>query len=226
MSEIEHTTATSDPVVAETDLELGCIVHSNSHMDYVSEVFRERDRENPPGKRDHRFGQPVYTRQNVDGETYVIVGVVYNTQLVDPDQGRSGPRLAADMQDMFNPGYVQDKQTLLGVGLLGYALLAPCEERDGWSFAEVSHDMPPWTLDVDDIVYKLEPDGVRAFHAADGSPKLGYYQRLLDVAGEFGSEVTLALIDQLREAATDTAVLDVIERNVRWQASEDRGVTR
>jgi hypothetical protein len=212
-------------VLSEADVELGSIVHSNSHMDYVVELYRERDRDRPPEKEDYQFGQPVYARQAVDETQYGIFGVVYDTQLVDPDQGRSGPRLAAERQEMFTPGYVQEKRTLLGVALLGYAPLDGVE--GGWTVGDPSQDMPPWTLDVDDVVWKLSPDGIRAFHLVDGELSLGYYQRLLDVAGDFGAEVTIALIDRLRAVTdVDADVLDVIERNIRWQSTTDRGVIR
>lgn len=213
------------PVLSADDVELGSIVHSNNHMDYIVELYRERDRDRPPEKQDYQFGQPVYARQSVDGTHYGLLGVVYDTHLVDPDQGRAGPRLAAERQEMFTPGYVQDKQTLLGVALLGYA---PIQGTDGgWTVGEPSHEMPPWTLDVDDLVWKLSPAGIREFHLVDGGLRLGYYQRLLDVAGDFGAEVAIALIDRLRSVtAVDAGVLDVIERNIRWQSTSDRGVVR
>ena len=89
--------------------------------------------------------------------------------------------------------------------------------------------MPPWTLAVDDFVYQC-PDGVvHAFHTVDGQLQLAYIERLRDVAGSLGAEVTLALIERLREFVDrpdHQRVLDVIEKNVRWQSSSDRGVVR
>lgn len=209
----------------DTDLELGSIVTSHSHMDYVAEVFTERAREHPPDREDYTFGQPVYVETTIDGDDHAVVGVIYDTQLVNPDQGQAGPRLAPDRQEMFTPGYVEEKQTLIGIALLGYAALA---DSDGPArLTSPRHEMPPWTLSVDDIVYRLSPEGIRTFHRVDGDLRLGYYQRLLDVAGPFGAEVTVALVQQLQALTEDsTPVLDVIEKNVKWQANADRGVVR
>jgi len=219
-----------DPVLSEDDIEIGCIVHSNNHMDYVVEVYRERDRDRAPKKHEYSFGHPVYTHQRVQEKDYVVFGVVYDTQIVDPDQGRAGPRLAAERQDMFTPGYVQDKQTILGVALLGYAKVSesPNDSGGGWEIEEVSHEMPPWTLDVDMMVREVNDDAFLRLHTVDGELELGYYQRLLSVADSFGAEVSLSILERLRRVTGSEVdeMLDVLERNIRWQSTTDRGVVR
>jgi hypothetical protein len=221
-----QTSDLDDVVLSEDDVEIGCIVHSNNHMDYVVEVYRDRDRNRPPEKHEYAFGQPVYVQQTVQGDDYVVFGVVYDTQIVDPDQGRAGPRLAAERQDVFTPGYVQEKQTVLGVAFLGYATVE--ESEKGWSIEEVSHEMPPWTLEVDMLVQEVPDDAFLRLHTVDGDLKLGYYQRLLSTAESFGSEVSLSILERLRRVTgseTDD-MLDVLERNIRWQSTSDRGVVR
>jgi hypothetical protein len=215
-------------VLSEDDVEIGCIVHSNNHMDYVVEVYRDSDRNRPPEKHEYAFGQPVYVRQTVQGDDYAVFGVVYDTQIVDPDQGRAGPRLAAERQDVFTPGYVQEKQTVLGVAFLGYATIEESQDGDGWCIEEVSHEMPPWTLEVDMLVQEVSDDAFLRLHTVDGDLKLGYYQRLLSTADSFGSEVSLSILERLRkvtDSETDD-MLDVLEKNIRWQSTSDRGVVR
>jgi hypothetical protein len=221
-----QTSDLDDVVLSEDDVEIGCIVHSNNHMDYVVEVYRDRDRNRPPEKHEYAFGQPVYVQQTVQRDDYMVFGVVYDTQIVDPDQGRAGPRLAAERQDVFTPGYVQEKQTVLGVAFLGYATVE--ESEKGWSIEEVSHEMPPWTLEVDMLVQEVPNDAFLRLHTVDGDLKLGYYQRLLSTAESFGSEVSLSILERLRRVTgseTDD-MLDVLERNIRWQSTSDRGVVR
>jgi hypothetical protein len=159
---------------------------------------------------------------------------VYDTRLVDPDQGRDGPRLSAPDQEMFVPGYVNEKQTMLGIALLGTAELDadPHQHSNGeadgdpQSFTAVSQSMPRWTLDIDDFVYALSDDGFRQFHTHDGTLNLEYYERLIATADQFGPEVALAIVDRLRRLTDADAVLDVVEKKVRWQSSESRGVLR
>lgn len=233
---------TRDPAAANAAIEpddtaLGSIATSNTHMDYVAQVFRDDEREQPPAKQDYGFGQPVYAVQPIRGEPHAVVGVVYDSQLVDPDQGRDGPRLAAPEQELFVPGYVDEKQTLLGIALLGYARLEPLEDPAGESggegvtvphrFRSVSQSMPRWTLEVDDFVFRLPAEGVRQFHVQNGQFRMEYYQRLISTARMFGPEVTLELLERVRSVSdVGEELLDVIEQKVRWRSSTDRGVVR
>lgn len=226
-------TTTESPAITVDDTELGSIIHSNTQMDYVAQVFREEEREDSPDKEDYAFGRPVYAIQTVGDEIYAVIGVIHDARLVDPDQGRSGPRLSAPEQEMFVPGYVNEKQTLLGIALLGTARIESdphdpsTDGADSQAFQTASQEMPRWTLDVDDFVYKLSEEGFRQFHVNDGQLELEYYERLLSTAGQFGPEVTLSIVDRLRNVTnTESGVLDILEKNIRWQSSEDRGVVR
>lgn len=215
------------PSISDRDRTIGTVVASRSQMDYVVEVYRERDRERPPVKADFAFGQPVYGTTAVGDEEHALIGVIYDSRLVDPDQGRDGPRLSNPDQEMFVPGYVDEKQTLLGVAFLGTARLRPMNGGNGHRFDTVDQSIPRWTLDVDDQVSKLSSTGFRAFHFPEGELALEYYDRLLATAETFGAEVTLAVIDRLRqETLVQDGVLDVIEEKVRWEAKHDRGVLR
>jgi hypothetical protein len=50
----------------------------------------------------------------------------------------------------------------------------------------------------------------------------------VDIAGDLGDEVVVALINRLRstlpEDDSKQRVLDVVEQNIQWQARERRGV--
>jgi hypothetical protein len=220
-------TESDEPAISPQDRTIGTVVESRSQMDYVVEVYRERDREHPPEKDDFAFGQPVYGRTTVRGEPHALVGVVYDSRLVGPEQGRDGPRLSNPDQEMFVPGYVDEKQTLLGVAFLGTAGLASRDGGPGADFDTVDQQLPRWTLDVDDPIQKLSPTGFEAFHVQDGDFAVEYYDRLVATADTFGAEVTLRLVDRLR-SDTDVreGLLDVIEQKVRWETKRDRGVLR
>lgn len=219
------TDTTTEPTGQDVDscVRIGSIVSSNSHLDYVTEVFRERDCNRPPELHEREFGQPVFIRKTVDGTEYAVVGVIYDTQLVDPDQGRTGPRLAQDDQAQFTPGYIEERTTLAGVALLGTA-----EITDDGVITQPSHQMPRWTLEVDDTVYHCPDAFTKTFHMVDGQVQLAYVDRLVDIAGDLGSEVIVALIDRLRGVLPaddrNQQVLDVVEQNIQWQAREQRGV--
>lgn len=202
---------------------IGSIVSSNSHLDYIVEVYKERDCDRPPKLHEREFGQPVFIKKVVDGTERAIMGVIYDTQLVDPDQGRTGPRLAQDDQAQFTPGYIEERTTLAGVALLGTATV-----NEARSIEDPTHQMPRWTLEVDDTVYQC-PDQVTVdFHTVEDQIQLAYLDRLVNIAGDLGAEVIIALIDRLRamlpENDPNQRVLDVVEQNVQWQEHERRGV--
>lgn len=220
-------TGTASDVATVTDcLAIGSIVNSNSHVDYTVEIYTESVREREPEVHEYGFGQPVFVHTRVDGAKHVVMGVIYDTQLINPDQGRTGPRLAQDDQRQFTPGYVEEQTTFAGIALLRTAEVAADD-----SIRAPDQDMPPWTLSVDDTVLRCPDDITADFHTdEDGGLRMAYWDRLLSVAGDFGAEVTLAMIDRLRGvfsgSDSNQRVLDVIEQNVRWQASTDRGVVQ
>lgn len=207
-------------------LAIGSIVNSESHMDYTVEIYNSHAVEREPEPHEYGFGQPVFVHTRVDGTDHVMMGVIYDTQLVDPDQGRAGPRLAGDDQRQFTPGYVEEQTTFAGVALVGTAKVAADD-----SIRDPDHGMPSWTLSVEDEVLRC-PEGVMAaFHTdEDGDLRMAYWDRLLAVAGDLGAEVTIAVIDHLRgvfeDGGANQRVLNVIEQNVRWQSVSDRGVVR
>jgi hypothetical protein len=201
---------------------VGSIVSSNSHLDYVVEIFKDHDCDRPPALHEREFGQPVFVRKTVDGTEYGVIGVIYDTQLVDPDQGRTGPRLAQDDQAQFTPSYIEEQTTLAGVALLGTV-----EIGEDCSILNPTHQMPRWSLEIEDTVFH-SPEALTAiFHTNDGHVPLGYTDRLMSVAGEFGSEVIIAVIDRLRQSLQGDEthrILDVVEQNIQWQTQERRGV--
>jgi hypothetical protein len=219
MTDYEIDTGTAN---IDSSVRIGSIVSSNSHLDYVVEVFKDRDCERPPKLNEREFGQPVFVKKTVDGTEHAVIGVIYDTQLVDPDQGRTGPRLAQDDQAQFTPGYIEERTTLAGVALLGSAAIT-----DDRTIADPTHRMPRWTLEVEDTVFHCPDEITLDFHTVDDQIQLAYIDRLVDIAGDLGAEVIVTLIDRLRGILPDDdpnqRVLDVVEQNVQWQAQERRG---
>jgi len=197
----------------ENDTEIGSIIGSNSHVDYVGEVYTETMREDPPEPTEFEFGQFVYILKQVQGQERAFIGIIYDTQLVDPDQGRSGPRLAQpDEQNIFQPSYVDEKQVLTGIALLGHAKV------DDGELVEPEHSIPRWTLEVDDVVQKLSEEDIIGFHEVEGEVRLEYYQRIVDVAGGFAEDILSQVLTQLKEERPGEAnALDVIQKNLEWQ---------
>ncbi|MFB6217437.1 MAG: hypothetical protein ABEJ72_10830 [Candidatus Aenigmatarchaeota archaeon] len=195
------------------DVEIGKVIGSNSHIDYVSEVYTETMREDPPDPTDYEFGQFVYVPKEIQGKQRAFIGIIYDTQLVDPDQGRTGPKLAQpEEQNIFQPSYVDEKQVLTGVALLGHA------KWDDGRLSGPEHSIPRWTLEVDDVVRKLSDEDMVRFHEVDGELRLAYYQRIVDVAGGFAEDILTQILQRLKQEKPGEAdALDVIQKNLEWQ---------
>ena len=208
-------------MVNKSNVEVGQVIRSNSHIDYVCEVYTDVDRKNSPGPKDYEFGQFVYATKRVAGEARVFVGVIYDTILVDPEQGRSGPSLAQpDKQEVFNPSYVEEKQVLTGIVLLGHAGV-----EDG-DLVDISHTIPKQSLEVDDVFKKLSKKDFKGFHRFNGGVQLQYYQRVLDVAGGFAEDILSQILDRLKRSfSEEREALDVLQRNLEWE-TKMRGVER
>lgn len=194
-------------------VEIGKILGSNSQIDYVCEVYKGRDVEEPPSPSDYRFGQFVSVSKQIDEKEVEFIGTIYDSEIVDPDQGRAGPRLSSpEDQELFHPSYVDEKKTLVGVALLGYI------ESNGEGPDSKKHCVPPWTLEIDDIVSKLSRDEMVSFHEFEGGIELGYYQNLLEIAGPLGKDLLSDIVSRLKEERPEEEKsLSLIEKNLEFK---------
>ncbi|MFB6182691.1 MAG: hypothetical protein ABEI78_01370 [Candidatus Nanohaloarchaea archaeon] len=197
----------------EDTTEIGQIIRSKSHIDYTCEIYNKAVKEEPPEPTDYEFGQFVFIEKTIRGEKKAFVGIIYDTQIVDPDEGRSGPRLSTPQeQNVFQPSYVDEKQVLAGIALLGTITI-----EDG-EIIEKNHSIPQWTLQIDDQVKKMDEEDVIKFHELEDQLKLEYYQRINQVAGGFATDILTEIIGKLKENKPEEAEpLEVIKQNLEWQ---------
>ena len=185
------------------------IVKSNSHVDYVGRVIDRLDASDPPGEGDYGFAQFVSMPLGGGEE---VVGVVYDTQLVNPDYGSFGPRLSPREElKVLSPDYLNEQGVLIGVLLLGWR-----EAEGGPSL----HGVPRRVIPVGQDVYAMADAEVREFHAGpDGSVALRYYPQVVAHAGAFAVPLLEAVIGQLEPACTpqDRQRFCVLRRSLAWQ---------
>ena len=188
------------------------IVKSNSHVDYVARVIDELDADAPPAPEEYGFAQ--FVRMPVtDAEE--VVGVVYDTQLANPDYGSFGPRLSshADLK-VLSPDFLHEQGVLLGVLLLGWRARV---EGGGWA---AHHGVPRRVVPVGQDVFGLSDEDVAGFHRGeDGSVRLHYFSQAIAHAGAFAAPLVESVIEQL-EPACSTAErqrLCVLKKSLVWQ---------
>ncbi|MBV8856022.1 MAG: hypothetical protein JOZ02_03585 [Acidobacteria bacterium] len=187
------------------------IVSSNSHVDYVARVIDELDADAPPAPEEYGFAQ--FVRMPVtEGEE--VVGVVYDTQLANPDYGSFGPRLSshADLK-VLSPDFLHEQGVLLGVLLLGWRV----QEEQKWV---ARHGVPRRVVPVGQEVFSLPDAEVFEFHrGAGGAVQLHYFSQALAHAGAFAVPLVEAVISQLEPACepAERQRLCVLKKSLVWQ---------
>jgi hypothetical protein len=188
------------------------IVKSNSHVDYVARVIDELDADAPPAPEEYGFAQ--FVRMPVS-ETEEVVGVVYDTQLANPDYGSFGPRLSshADLK-VLSPDFLHEQGVLLGILLLGWRARG---ERQGWA---AHHGVPRRVVPVGQEVFSLPDADVLEFHrGASGAVQLHYFSQALAHAGAFAVPLVVAVITLLEPACApaERQRLSVLKKSLVWQ---------
>src|SRR5215204_2277070 len=133
-------------------MKIAKIVSSNSHIDYVARVIDALDSESPPASSDHCFGQFV----GLSSEAENVVGIIYDSRLVNPEYGSFGPRLSPrPALGNFSPDYINEQGILIGILLLGTI---------GTS-GRSTHGVPPQIVPAGQDVTKIDSEEVSQFHS-------------------------------------------------------------
>ncbi|HRH43537.1 MAG TPA: hypothetical protein PKY82_18040 [Pyrinomonadaceae bacterium] len=183
------------------------IVKSNSHLDYVGRIIDSLDVATPPKAEDFGFAQ--FVSLPID-ETKEIIGVIYNSILVNPEYSNFGPRLSPKPELRgFSPDYLNEQGILVGILLLG-------SRENGKSLQGVPRRIVPAGQDV----MKMESDEVIKFHTdKQGSLQIHYYSQIVAHAGLFAVSLIEAIVEQLSENASDDDKnrLNVLKHALAWQ---------
>lgn len=184
------------------------IVKSNSHVDYVGRVIDALDADEPPSAADYGFAQFVSIPLE-DGSD--IIGVIYNSLLVNPEYGNFGPRLSSAAENsVLSPDYLNEQGVLVGILLLGW--------RDGEKTNH--HSVPRRVIPVNQDVYRLADEETHRFHLdADGRIHLHYYSQVITHAGLFSAPLIEAIIEQLEPVCEpeERQRLCVLKQALVWQ---------
>jgi len=184
------------------------IIKSNSHVDYSARVLDSLETSAHLSPGDYQFGQFV----KIEVAAAEVIGVVYNSQLINPEYGNYGPRLSTPSQlnTVFSPDYLNEQGVLISILLLG------------WKNGDESHQgVPLVVLPINSHVETMNDAEVRAFHygGRGGALQTHYYSHVTIHAGLFAFQLLSAIVDQLERLADDQdrARLDVLKKTLTWQ---------
>lgn len=189
-------------------MKIAKIVSSNSHIDYVARVIDTLDVAAPPTAEDFGFAQ--FVKIALEDETE-IVGVIYDTVLVNPDYANFGPRLSPkpDLRN-FSPDYLNEQGFLLGILLLGTIDKAK----------KILHGVPRRAVPAGQDVFKIETEEIKRFHTdANECLQIHYYSQIVAHAGLFAAPLLEAIIDELSLECSDSDKqrLGVLKQTLAWQ---------
>jgi hypothetical protein len=225
---------------------IGKIVKSDSHINYVCQVYAPREMDIDPSPADYTFGRfvriAVKARQDDDPTstldyalglnqeplTYAI-GVIYDTILMNPAFGSLGPRLSNETQvELFSPDYISEKAVLIYILILGMLETQP-DSANTSTILSTMHGVPPLSLELGSVIETMTDEEVRSFHyfsdsAGNGPDPLqpylhmGYLPHIISQRNSLLPMVALRIIDQLeRLFPQNLALLSIVKRNFAWR---------
>jgi hypothetical protein len=221
---------------------IGKIAKSDSHINYVCQIFGPGEVDIVPNSPDYAFGRFVRVAirdgQDEDYETTsrldqrqdstYAVGVIYDTILVNPQFGALGPRLSNETQvELFSPDYISEKAILIYIMILGVMVMH--QSSDGASeILSVMHGVPLLSLNLGSEIETMTDKEVQQFHFfkdVTANPNsqhpylhMGYLPHIIAQRSSLLPMVTLRIIDQLEHLfPQNLALLSIVKRNFAWR---------
>ena len=186
---------------------IGKIIKSNSHTDYVCQVYGPGEVETPPTREDYAFG--TFVGVELD-DNHWLVGIIYDTILFNPDFGRLGPRLSPEPElAVFSPDYLNEKVTLVGIAAVGTVDVS----------GNVVQGVPSLAASTDALVERMTDGQIRAFHQGNPTPQLAYAPLLIAQGSPLVLPLLRTVIARLMELFPDQAdLLAVLQDDLAWKA--------
>lgn len=225
-------------------MSIGKIVKSDSHINYVCQIYGPREVEVELTPADYAFGRFVRIAirsaqvndpmelAKFDGSgrqepVNYAVGVIYDTILLNPTFGSLGPRLSNETQvELFSPDYISEKAVLVYVMVLGMMEQRITAQGQLDTLA-VMHGVPLLSLELGSEIETMRDDEVRAFHFFHDPARLdnpapylhmGYLPHIIAQRNSLLPMVTLCIIDQLEKLfPQNLALLSIVKRNFAWR---------
>lgn len=190
---------------------IGKIVKSNTHVDYVCQVYGPGEVRDVPQPTDYSFGAFAEIRLEENGLPGArLIGVIYNTLLMNPDFGSLGPRLSPRQElEIFTPDYLAETATLVGLIAVGWI------DGDG----RCRQGVPALAATVNNPVYRLDDADLQRFHdnGAHGL-SLRYLPLLLSQNNPLVAPLLLNILDQLAALfPAEQSRVAVMRNNLAWK---------
>lgn len=195
---------------SEAPICLGHIVKSNSHCDYIAQLVDRLDVAAPPQPEDYSFGRFV---KLADHERHWAVGVIYNSQLLNPQFNQLTPRLTTSADAFLSPDLVNETRTLLWIALIGHL-----EQSHGQTYGY--QGMPTLVVPVNTPVWQLTTAEILAFHRdRNGQAQFRYYAHLLRSTGNYAAPLLSHILQTIIPLfeGTERRSLEILSKELAWR---------
>ncbi len=189
-------------------MRLGKIVKSNSHIDYICQIYNPADVPVPPTNDDYAFGTFVAIPLTNQRQ---LVGVIYDTVLFNPEFGRIGPRLSPESDlAIFSPDYLSEKAILTGILTIGMF------ESNG----QIFQGIPRLAATTNAEVETLCESEIRRFHQGNPSINLAYAPLLLNHSSPLAAQLLQRIVKTLADQifADQNKLLSVLLSDLIWKS--------
>lgn len=201
-------------------MRLGKVVKSNSHCDYLVQLDDTMDYMYAPRPEDFGFGTFVKLESpddNRDRPRHWGIGIIYNSQLLNPAFNNLGPRLTTEPDPLFAPDLVIETRTVLSIILVGHL-----SDTDGRPYG--IQGIPRLVVPFNAEASTLSDAEMLAFHQdSKGRSQFTYYSHLLSAGGSFAPQLVRQVIDELVAheffQGQDQQALTVLSRELSWKAT-------
>jgi hypothetical protein len=222
---------------------IGKIVKSYSHINYVCQIYGPLEIEVPPDVAAYAFGHFVrvavpsrhsdLSRHGQERDQSMnevsscyTVGVIYDTQLLNPTFGSLGPRLSTGTQvELFSPDYLLEQAVLVHLVMLG--MVEQYRSSSGPLKLHIVHGIPSFPLELNSSVETITDEDVHRFHffhdqgSAENQPEylhMGYLPHMIAQQNSLIPLVILRIIDQLEQLFPQhLSLLSILKRNFAWR---------
>ena len=191
-------------------MQLGKVVKSNSHCDYVVQLADEMEVLTPPKPEDYGFG--CFVKLETEARHWAV-GLVYNSQLANPMFLNSGPRLLNEPDPLFTPDLIRETRTLLWTVLIG-----TLEKVNDLIYGQ--QGIPRLVVPVNTPVCTMSQAEIYSFHRnREQQPQFCYYSHLLKSGGSFAGQLIEQVLQEVGPMFTgiDRRALEILGKELAWK---------
>lgn len=191
---------------------LGKIVKADSHIHYVCQIFGPREVKPGQVPLPEHYALGNFVRIHLAEGQGQLIGLIYDTVLLNPDFGNLGPRLSPEAESqIFTPDYLNERAVLVRIVAIG--TVQPDDT--------VRQGVPRLAASGASEVEELSTNQIRFFHKqTDDSLNLTYLPLLMTQDNPLITGMVQIVLDRLIDVLPGAVQveLEVLRDDLLWRS--------